>query len=162
MFLNSLKSENNYTSYNSSNIRLFNEDVMKLYDLWDTPTVIISDGAYGVSGFPGDTKNYKDLPEWYEPHIKKWSEKATPQTTLWLWNTEQGWATLHPVLLKYGWDFKACHVWNKGLSHVAGNVNTKTISHLPIVTEVCVQYVKKPIFNVNNKSLTTSHSFFIY
>lgn len=154
MSLNSLKSENNYTSYNSSNIRLFNEDVMKLYDLWDTPTVIISDGAYGVSGFPGDTKNYKDLPEWYEPHIKKWSEKATPQTTLWLWNTEQGWATLHPVLLKYGWDFKACHVWNKGLSHVAGNVNTKTISHLPIVTEVCVQYVKKPIFNVNNKSLT--------
>ena len=38
---------------------------------------------------------------------------------------------------------------DKGMSHVAGNTNTKTIRHLPVVTEVCVQYVKKPTFDVN-------------
>lgn len=29
-------------------------------------------------------------PEWYEPHIRAWSEHASPETTLWFWNTEEG------------------------------------------------------------------------
>ena len=28
--------------------------VEELYDLWPVPTCIISDGPYGVGGFPGD------------------------------------------------------------------------------------------------------------
>lgn len=40
------------------------------------------------------------------------------------------------------------------MSHVAGNTNTKTIRHLPIVTEVCVQYVKKPVFKVGDESMS--------
>ena len=40
------------------------------------------------------------------------------------------------------------------MSHVAGNTNTKTLSHLPVVTEVCVQYVKKPMFDVNGEMMT--------
>lgn len=40
------------------------------------------------------------------------------------------------------------------MGHVAGNTNTKTIRHLPVVTEVCVQYVKKPIFTVGEKQMT--------
>jgi site-specific DNA-methyltransferase (adenine-specific) len=43
-------------------------------------------------------------------------------------------------------------VWNKGLSHIAGNANSKSLRQLPIVTELCVQYVKKPIFRVGNQS----------
>jgi site-specific DNA-methyltransferase (adenine-specific) len=42
-----------------------------------------------------------------------------------------------------GWEFRNCHVWNKGMAHAAGNVNTKTIRKYPVVTEVCVQYVRK-------------------
>lgn len=133
-------------SLEEHNIHLYNDDAVNLYDEWETPTVIISDGPYGVRGFKGDLKTEDGLDKWYEPHIEAWTRKSTPRTTLWFWCTEQGWATVHPVLLKHGWEFKACHTWDKGMSHVAGNVNTKTISHLPVVSEVCVQYVKKPLF----------------
>lgn len=132
---------------------LFCGDSLSLYDEWETPVVIISDGPYGVRGFPGDLVSYDGLDKWYEPHIKKWSEKATPLTTLWFWNTEVGWATVHPVLKKYGWEYVSCCVWDKGMSHVAGNVNTKTIRHLPVVSEVCVQYTLQPNFQVGSENL---------
>lgn len=143
-----------YISLNNNTLHLYNGDALKLYDEWKSPTVIISDGPYGVNGFPGDLVTPDGLAEWYEPHIKKWSECATPLTTLWFWNTEVGWATVHPILKKYGWDYVSCCIWDKGMSHVAGNVNTKTIRHLPVVTEVCVQYVKKPFFPIDDKQLT--------
>lgn len=137
-----------------SSIHLHNGDSMDFYEKWESPIVIISDGPYGINGYKGDLKSPMGLDEWYEPHIAAWTEKATPQTTLWFWNTELGWATVHPILVKYGWEFKTCNVWDKGMSHVAGNTNTKTISHLPVVSEVCVQYVKKPTFNVNGKVMS--------
>ena len=120
------------------NIHFFNDDAINCYSSWDSPTVIISDGPYGVSGFKGDLVSVKGLDEWYEPHIKAWSKMATPVTTLWFLCTEIGWATVHPVLERNGWDYVSCCIWDKGMSHVAGNVNTKTIRHLPIVSEVCV------------------------
>ena len=64
--------------------RLSCGDALDFYDTWDTPTTIISDGAYGVGGFPGDPRTPTDLPRWYEPHIAAWSAKATLATTLWL------------------------------------------------------------------------------
>ena len=66
-----------------------------------------------------------------------------PETTLWFWNTEIGWANVHPVLVKHGWEYRACHVWDKGIGHIAGNANSKTLRRFPVVTEVCVQYVRK-------------------
>lgn len=135
-------------------IFLFNTDALQQYHNWPSPTVIVCDGPYGVRGFKGDLVSEFGLAEWYEPHIKEWSKRATPRTTLWFWCTEQGWATVHPVLLKYGWDFKACHIWDKGMSHVAGNINTKTISHLPVVSEVCVQYARRPEFHVEGSTLS--------
>lgn len=143
-----------YVMKNVPSIHLFNSDSIELYDSWESPVVIVCDGPYGVNGYKGDLKTPIGLDEWYEPHIAKWSEKATPQTTLWFWNTEIGWALVHPILEKYGWEYKTCNVWDKGMSHVAGNTNTKTISHLPVVTEVCVQYVKKPSFNWNGKNVS--------
>lgn len=141
-------------SINDGQIELFNTDVLSLYDYWETPMVIISDGPYGVSGFSGDLPTCDNLANWYEPHIKKWSEKSSPQTTLWFWNTELGWATVHPVLVRNGWSYKCCNIWDKGLAHIAGNTNTKNLSKLPVVTEVCVQYVKNAEFSVGSKSLS--------
>ncbi|WP_295727745.1 DNA methyltransferase [uncultured Muribaculum sp.] len=138
----------------NSSIHLFQGDSIDFYDRWEVPTVIVSDGPYGINGYKGDLKTPIGLDEWYEPHIEAWSRKATAQTTLWFWNTELGWATVHPILLKHGWEFKTCNVWDKGMSHVAGNTNTKTISHLPVVSEVCVQYVKKPSFDVNGRAMS--------
>ena len=139
---------------NFGNIHLFCGNSIDFYDNWNTPTVIVSDGPYGVNGFPGDLLTNKGLDLWYEPHIKKWSELSTPLTTLWFWNTELGWATVHPILEKYGWKYVSCCVWDKGMSHVAGNTNTKTIRHLPVVTEVCVQYVKIPTFKIADNTLS--------
>lgn len=116
-------------------------DSLGLYDQWATPKVIMSDGGYGVLGFEGDTSDHLDLPQWYGPHVEAWSKRATPATTLWFWNSEIGWAAVHPVLERHGWRYVNANVWNKGKGHIAGNVNTKKIRRFPVVTEVCVQYV---------------------
>ena len=116
-------------------------DSLNFYEKWDIPTVIISDGAYGVLGFEGDTSDHLDLPNWFRPHIVAWSAKTTPSTTLWFWNSEIGWASVHPVLEEYGWRYVNANIWNKGKSHIAGNVNTNRIRRFPVVTEICVQYV---------------------
>jgi hypothetical protein len=114
-----------------------------LYARWPEPVAIIADGPYGIAGFPGDPPSADALPAIYQPHIEAWSRYATPQTTLWFWNTELGWATVHPLLVAAGWDYRCCHIWDKGLSHVAGNANSLTLRKFPVVSEVCVQYVKR-------------------
>ncbi|MCY4459010.1 MAG: hypothetical protein OXC26_01205 [Albidovulum sp.] len=113
--------------YRRDNAEISFDFAENLYAEWPTPTCIVCDGPYGVSGFPGDLPDTNNLAEWYAPHVRAWAEKATPQTTLWLWNTELGWATVHPVLQECGWEYRSCHVWDKGLGHVAGNANTKTL-----------------------------------
>ena len=110
---------------------------------WERPTVIVSDGPYGLSSYPGDPATPEGLADWYKPHLVAWFEAALPSCTLWFWNSEQGWANCHRMIEECGWEFRNCHIWDKGMSHVAGNVNTKTIRKYPVVTEVCVQYVRK-------------------
>jgi DNA modification methylase len=117
-------------------------DAMDCYANWDDPTVIVVDGPYGVGGFPGDPPTPKGLGEWYESHVREWADRALPETTLWFWNTEVGWANVHPVLEANGWEYRACYIWDKGIGHVAGNVNGDSIRLMPVVTEVCVQYVR--------------------
>lgn len=116
-------------------------DALEFYTQWQTPTAIVSDGGYGVLGFEGDTSDHLDLPAWYEPHIRAWASKATALTTLWFWNSEIGWAAVHPVLERYGWRYVNANIWDKGKGHIAGNINTALIRRFPVVTEVCVQYV---------------------
>lgn len=116
-------------------------DVFEEYDKWDAPIAIISDGPYGLSKYPGEPR-LVDLAEWYVPHLEKWSEKATPQTTLWFWSSEIAWAEVHPVIKKNGWKYKGAHIWNKGIGHIAGNCNSNTIRQFPVVTEICVRYVR--------------------
>lgn len=129
------------TDWQDNFVHLQFGDSLDHYENWERPTVIVSDGAYGILGFEGDTSDHIDLPNWYEPHIKAWSKYATPQTTLWFWNSEIGWASVHPILERYGWRYVNCNIWNKGKGHIAGNVNTANIRRFPVVTEVCVQYV---------------------
>ena len=125
-----------------------------LYADWPAPTCIISDGPYGVSGYPGDRHTAESLSGWYEPHVKAWSERSTPETTLWFWNTELGWANVHPLLAEHGWVYRCCNIWDKGLGHVAGNANTRTLRKFPVVTEVCVHYVRAAQFRGPDGVLT--------
>jgi site-specific DNA-methyltransferase (adenine-specific) len=119
-------------------------DSLDHYASWDSPNVIVSDGAYGILGFEGDTSDHLGMPAWYEPHVKAWSERASAQTTLWFWNSEIGWASVHPILERHGWRYVNANIWNKGKAHIAGNVNTAKIRRFPVVTEICVQYVFEP------------------
>jgi len=38
-------------------------DSLNFYSRWERPATIISDGAYGVLGFEGDTSDHIDMPE---------------------------------------------------------------------------------------------------
>lgn len=118
-------------------------DAAELYSSWGRPTVIVADGPYGLGSFPGDPFSADNLAEWFEPHARLWYEAALPCATLWFWNSEQGWANCHTMLESCGWEFRNCHIWDKGMAHIAGNCNTKTIRKYPVVTEVCVQYTRK-------------------
>lgn len=128
-------------SWHHGDLNLYYGDSLTHYEKWEKPHCIVSDGAYGVLGFEGDTSDHLGLPEWYEPHVKEWAKHATPETTLWFWNSEIGWAAVHPILEKYGWRYVNANIWNKGRGHIAGNVNTAKIRRFPVVTEICVQYV---------------------
>ncbi len=123
-------------------VQIENADVATRYPFWQAPTVIVSDGAYGLGLFPGDPPTPTDLADWYDRHIKAWSDYCLPETTLWFWCSEIGWATVHPLLAKNGWQYRSVNIWDKGVAHIAGNVNSKTIRRFPIVTEVCVHYVR--------------------
>jgi hypothetical protein len=129
-------------------------NVRNFYSRWPQPTVIVSDGAYGLGSFPGDPPTIAGLVEWYRPHIEAWTQHALPETTLWFWNSELGWATVHPLLIASGWEFRNCHTWDKGIAHIAGNANTKTLRKFPVVTEVCVQYVKRNYFEHGGVKMT--------
>lgn len=119
---------------------LFFGNSMDVYSIWPEPDVIISDGAYGLRGFPGDPSSVDQIIEWYMPHVLSWSKYVKPSTSLWFWNTEVGWATMHPILLANGWEYVQLGIWDKGLSHIAGNVNGNTIRQFPVVSEVSALY----------------------
>lgn len=140
--------------FRRDHVTLYFDRAESLYERWDRPVCIIVDGPYGVGGFPGDPPTPAALAEWYSPHIVGWSRRSTPQTTLWFWNTEVGWATVHPVLVAHGWEYRSCHVWDKGKGHIAGNANSLTLRKFPVVTEVCVQYVKRATFGVDGCELS--------
>lgn len=129
---------------------IYHNDVLKVYQHWEQPICIISDGPYGISGYEGDDQNHLTLANTYLPHILAWSKAATSQTTLWFWCTEIGWAKVHPILEANGWIYRGCNVWDKGIKHIAGNCNGKTMRKFPTVTEVCVHYVRKEEFNLKS------------
>jgi site-specific DNA-methyltransferase (adenine-specific) len=146
-----LAGEPTRTRWEDELVRLRLGDSLDFYREWERPTVIVSDGAYGVLGFEGDTSDHLGLPAWYEPHVAAWSRGAQPSTTLWFWNSEIGWAAVHPTLEKHGWRYINANIWDKGIGHIAGNVNTTRIRRFPVVTEVCVQYAFEP--RINRKTL---------
>lgn len=133
---------------------LFCADSTTVYEQWPSPDTIISDGAYGISGFPGDPRTPVGLAEWYRPHVEAWTAAATSSTALWFWNTEVGWANVHPLLVEHDWQYVQLVTWDKGISHVAGNVNGDTIRRFPVVTEVTALYVRRPTFSRDEEGMT--------
>ena len=48
---------------------VYRGDALDAYPVWPSPSAIVSDGAYGVGGFPGDPRTPEDLAEWYASHL---------------------------------------------------------------------------------------------
>jgi hypothetical protein len=122
---------------------LFRGDALDAYPDWLAPTCIISDGPYGLGKFPDEPRTPDGLSDWYAPHAAAWAARSNPDTTLWFWNSELGWAMSHPALELHGWQYEEAVIWDKGIAHVAGNVNSKTIRGVPVVTEIAVRYTRK-------------------
>lgn len=131
-----------FSSDNGGKASVAHADAMTCYQEWPQPNAIVSDGPYGLGKYPGEPNSADQLAEAYAPHIAEWSRRALPSTTLWFWCSEVGWAEVHGILKAHGWRYKAAHIWNKGVGHVAGNSNGDTIRGFPVVTEICVQYVR--------------------
>ena len=131
------------TSERISEAFVYQGDSLQLYDRWPAPTCIVVDGPYGLAKFPGEPPTVGALPAWYAPHVAAWAKHAATDCTLWFWGSELSWATVHPVLDMNGWQYEETVIWDKGLAHIAGNVNSKTIRGLPVATEVAVRYTRR-------------------
>lgn len=125
------------------NVVITHGDALDHYAWWEPPTCILSDGPYGLGKFPGDPTTPRELPDWYAPHVAAWSARARANTTLWFWCTEIGWALVHPLLDRHDWEYAGCHVWDKGLAHIAGNCNSRKQQSTPVVTEIVVRYTRR-------------------
>ena len=144
--------------FDKNQIVLENKNSLDCYSKWPSPTVIFVDGPYGINGFPGDPKDTKMLPEVYAPHVAAWSKYALPNTTLWFWGTELGWARMHELIEISGWNYEQTFVWNKGIGHIAGNVNSKTIRQAPVVTEICIRYTKRVYMKTHEGDMASIQS----
>jgi hypothetical protein len=122
---------------------VYGGDALETYADWLPPTCIIADGPYGLGKFPGEPKTPDHLSDWYAAHAAAWAHAARPDTTLWFWNSEIGWAKAHPALEMHGWEYQETVIWDKGIAHIAGNVNSRTIRGLPVATEIAVRYTRK-------------------
>ena len=118
-------------------------DAMTCYDDWLQPTCIIADGPYGLGKYPGEPVSPDGLKDFYAPHAAAWARRSLPCTTLWFWNSELGWANAHQALDMHGWQYEEAVLWDKGIQHVAGNCNSKTIRGVPVVTEIAVRYTRR-------------------
>ncbi|MCY3850556.1 MAG: hypothetical protein OXF75_07125 [Acidimicrobiaceae bacterium] len=97
-------------------------DVLDAYGEWPQPDCLIVDGPYGVGGFFGDPRTPESLADWYRPHVEAWTKSAKLSSTLWFWGTEIGWATVHPVLAEFGWEYVQAIHWDKGIGSVGPSV----------------------------------------
>lgn len=129
-------------------------DALDAYEQWEAPSCIIADGPYGLGKYPGEPLSPDGLADWYAPHAAAWARYALPSTTLWFWNSEIGWAKAHPALEANGWEYEETVIWDKGIAHVAGNCNSKTIRGVPVVTELAVRYTRRvTLETVGGKSM---------
>ena len=122
---------------------LHHDDALACYADWEAPQLIISDGPYGLGLFPGEAPTTNGIAESYAPHVAAWAKHALPGASLWFWNSEVGWAMVHATLELHGWQYEEASVWDKGIQHIAGNVNSKSIRGIPVVTELAVRYSRK-------------------
>ncbi len=109
--------------------------------------LIISDGPYGMQLADWDRMAKGDLGAFYEPHVVAWGAITKPSASLYFWNTHEGWANVHPVLVRHGWKYRSLITWVKpNAQSIKGASSYRTWAD---VTEVCGFYQRDEIDSVN-------------
>jgi hypothetical protein len=108
-------------------------------------SLAILDGAYGWGKSKvWDAVKMADLPEWYRPHLEDVDRVCGPSASLYLWNTAEGWAAVHPVILSMGWTFRALVVWDKTVAAItAYHARPQDWRKWKDQTEVCGFYQRE-------------------
>ena len=108
-------------------------------------SLAILDGPYGLRKAAWDTvPRGGTLADLYQGHLDDVGRVCAASASLYLWNTSAGWAELHPHILSRGWTFRALITWDKGVSSMAGKVDTAGLRTWFDVTEVCGFYQREP------------------
>jgi hypothetical protein len=112
----------------------------------DAYTLIVSDGAYGIGGFPGDPKSPRGLADWYRPHLEAWDRLAAPSSSLYFWGSPEGCARMLPVVEEYGWTLRNQITWDKGMAIWAARPgSTAGFRMFPPVKEDCYSFVRESV-----------------
>ena len=96
------------------------------------------DGPYGMGKAAWD--KVKDLAAWYRPHIAEWGRICAPSASVYLWNTAEGWAAIHPEMAAAGWTFAGLITWDK--MHTLAQLGAERVTGPLDTTEVCGVYVR--------------------
>jgi len=106
-------------------------------------SLAVLDGPYGMRKAAWDMMKVRDLPEWYAPHLDDVGRLCGASASLYVWNTIEGWATLHPGIVARGWTFRSLVTWDKGVGFMAGKCDVKGLRSWYDVTEVCGFYQRE-------------------
>ena len=106
-------------------------------------SLAILDGPYGMRKAHWDMMKVADLPKWYAPFLDDVGRLCAPSASLYVWNTAEGWATLHPGILARGWVFRSLVTWDKGVGFMAGKCDVRGLRSWYDVTEVCGFYQRE-------------------
>lgn len=106
-------------------------------------SLAVLDGPYGMRKAAWDMMKVADLPEWYAPHLDDVGRLCAPSASLYVWNTAEGWAALHPGIVARGWTFRSLVTWDKGVGYMAGKCDVNGLRTWYDVTEVCGFYQRE-------------------
>jgi site-specific DNA-methyltransferase (adenine-specific) len=101
------------------------------------------DGPFGMKKAKWDMMGIDGLADWYRPHLERLTGLMAPSSSVYLWNTAEGWARLDPEMRRLGWTFRSLIIWNKGMGALAGRLDTEGCRTWPDVTEICGFYQRE-------------------
>jgi hypothetical protein len=131
--------------YDQNGITIHEADALQVATTYPANhfTLAILDGPYAMNKAEWDRLKVNDLPRWYRPHLEAADRILAPSASLYLWNTAEGWATLHPMMVSMGWAFRGLITWDKGIGFMAGKCDVNGLRCWYDVTEVCGFYQRE-------------------
>lgn len=116
----------------------------------DVASLAIFDGPYAMNKAEWDRLRVADLAEWYRPFLEDADRLLGASASLYFWNTAEGWAAVHPLLLSMGWTFRTLIVWSKVGANPA-RLTASRSTKWPNTSEFCGFYGRGSPFHLNPK-----------